>query len=310
MNVTLLTGGVGGSKLALGFYRADDCALTAIVNTGDDIVMHGLHVSPDPDILLYTLAEVVNPATGWGIKDDTFQVAAGLAACGRETWFQLGDRDLATHIHRTAMMKSGASLSQTVDAIRLSLGVTARVLPMSDNPVTTMLETDAGIMHLQEYLVRRHCEPVVRSLEYRGAFAAKAAPGVIDAIAEADMVVIAPSNPFISIAPILAVPGICNALRPRRESVAAVCPLVGGKSLKGSTDKMMTELGYHLSPREIARMYADFCGTMVLDHCDDSECGAVEDTGMTPVLLPTVMRTLADKIGLAETIMFRFRDHR
>jgi LPPG:FO 2-phospho-L-lactate transferase len=201
------------------------------------------------------------------------------------------------------MMSSGATLSQAIDSIRIALRVSARVLPMSDNRVCTMLETNEGVMHLQEYLVRRRCEPVIRAIEVRGASAAKPAPGVIDAIAAADIVVIAPSNPLISIGPILAVPGIRAALRERRETVAAVCPLVGGKSLKGPTDKMMAELGYDLSPREIAGMYADFCGTLVLDRSDDGECAPVEALGVKAVPLPTVMQTLPDKIGLAEAIM-------
>ena len=307
MKVTLLTGGVGGSKLALGFYRARDCELTAIANTADDIVMHGLHVSPDPDILIYTLADVVNAATGWGIRDDSFAVAKALAEYGRETWFQLGDHDLATHIHRTAMMAAGATLSQAIDSIRTALGVSARVLPMSDDPVSTMLATDEGVMHLQEYLVRRRCKPVIRSVEFRGASAATPAPGVVEAIADADIVVVAPSNPLISIAPILAVRGIRAALRQRRDTVVAVCPLVGGKSLKGPTEKMMTELGYDLSPREIAGMYTDFCGTLVLDLSDDGECAAVGALGVKATLLPTIMRTLAEKMALAQSIMAHAR---
>jgi LPPG:FO 2-phospho-L-lactate transferase len=191
VKLTLLAGGVGGSKLALGFYRAAGGGeLTVIANTADDITMHGLHVSPDPDILIYTLADVVNTATGWGIRDDSFAVAKTLAQYGRETWFQLGDRDLAAHIHRTAMIASGASLSQAIDSIRIALGVSARVLPMSDDPVSTMLETEEGVMHLQEYLVRRRCEPVIRVVEFRGVSAAKPAPGVIEAITAADIVVI------------------------------------------------------------------------------------------------------------------------
>jgi LPPG:FO 2-phospho-L-lactate transferase len=303
MKLTLLTGGVGGSKLALGFYHSANCELTAIANTADDIVIHGLHVSPDPDILIYTLADLVNQENGWGIRDDSFVVAKALAQFGRETWFQLGDRDLATAIHRSAMLASGATLSQAIDSIRVAFGISARVLPMSDEPVSTMLETNEGVMHLQDYLVRRRCEPAIRAVEFRGASAAKPAPEVIDAITVADMVVIAPSNPLISIAPILAVPGIRGALRQRRETVAAVCPLVGGKSLKGPTDKMMVELGYDLSPREIAGMYADFCGIMVLDRSDDGECAAVERLGVNTVPLTTIMRTLADKISLAESIM-------
>ena len=303
MKVALLTGGVGGSKLALGFYLLPDCELTAIANTGDDITMHGLHVSPDPDILIYTLADVVNPDTGWGFRDDSFAVAKGLAQYGRETWFQLGDRDLATHIHRTAMLASGAMLSQAIDSIRIAFGVSARVLPMSDDPVGTMLETDEGVMHLQEYLVRRRCEPVIRAVEFRGASAATPAPGVVEAIADADIVVVAPSNPLISIAPILAIRGIRAALRQRRDTVVAVCPLGGGKSLKGPTDKMMTELGYDLSPREIAGMYTDFCGTLVLDRGDDGECAAVEALGVKTLLLPTIMRTLPEKTALAQSVM-------
>jgi LPPG:FO 2-phospho-L-lactate transferase len=307
VKVTLLSGGFGGSKLALGFYRASGAhELTVIANTADDIVMHGLHVSPDPDILLYTLADVVNPVTGWGFRDESFHVAKGLAEYGRETWFQLGDRDLATHIHRTAMLASGASLSQAIDSIRRSLGVSAPVLPMSDDPITTMLHTDEGWMHLQEYLVRRRCEPVVRSIEFRGASQAKPAPGVIEAIQNAQLVVLTPSNPLISIGPILAVPGITDALAARRDSVVSVCPLVGRKSLKGPTDRMLAQLGHQVSPAGIAAMYRDFCGAMVLDAQDDAQCAGIEAIGVKPVLLPTVMRTTADKIALANSILAQF----
>lgn len=306
MRITLLTGGVGGSKLALGFYRIAACELTAIANTGDDIVMHGLHVSPDPDILMYTLAGVVNPATGWGFRDETFTVAKGLAGYGRETWFQLGDRDFATHIHRTAMLSSGATLSQAIEAIRRSLDISARVLPMSDDQVVTLLDTNEGIMHLQEYFVRRRCEPVVRAIAFQSAAQARPAPGVIEAIADADLVVIAPSNPLISIGPILAVPGIRDALRRRRDRVVSVCPLVAGKSLKGPTDKMMAQLGYDVSAAAVATMYADFCDTMILDPADEGACEKVEAAGVRAVALPAVMQTQEDKVRLAQSIMDRF----
>ncbi len=306
----MLTGGVGGSKLALGFYNAKNCELTAIANTGDDIEMHGLHVSPDPDILVYTLADLVNPATGWGIRDDTFHVAKALAGYGRETWFQLGDRDLATHVHRTAMMKSGATLSQAIDAIRSSLGVSARVLPMSDDAVATILRTGEGEMHLQKYLVKRHCQPEVRGIEFCGISAASAAPGVTEAIRDAELVVVAPSNPLISIGPIIGITAIREALRARRDRVVAVSPLVGDKSLKGPTDKMMAELGYQVSSLTVATLYRDFCGSIVLDRSDDCDCAFVEDIGVAPILLPSVMRTLADKVGLAEALMARFRESR
>jgi LPPG:FO 2-phospho-L-lactate transferase len=306
VRVTLLTGGVGGSKLALGFYRIAACELTAIANTGDDIVMHGLHVSPDPDILMYTLAGVVNPATGWGFCGETFNVAKGLAGYGRETWFQLGDRDFATHIHRTAMLSSGATLSQTIEAIRHSLDISARVLPMSDDPVATILDTDETRMHLQEYFVRHRCEPVVRAVAFEGVADAKPAPGVIEAIGDAGLVVIAPSNPLISIGPILAVPGIRAALRHRRNRIVSVCPLVGGKSLKGPTDKMMAQLGYDVSPAAIAAMYSDFCGTMILDPADEGASSFVEAAGVQAMVLPTVMKTEDDKIQLAQSIMDQF----
>ena len=304
MNITLLTGGVGGSKLGLGFHHIG-CELTAIVNTGDDVVVHGLHVSPDPDILIYTLADVVNAANGWGIRDDTFHVAEQLTHYGRDTWFQLGDRDLATHIYRTTMLSSGATLSEALDAIRKCHDVSARILPMSDDPVCTMLHTDQGVMHLQEYLVRRRCQPQVRKIEYRGAVQARPAPGVIDAIKTADLVVIAPSNPLISIGPIVAVPGVRSALRQKRDGVVAVCPLVGGKSLKGPTDRMMAQLGYDVSAAAIAGMYRDICSALILDNSDDGDCAAVEAAGLRPVLLRTMMETLEDKGALAEAILAR-----
>ena len=304
MKVVALAGGVGGSKLALGLYRVMDTReLTIVSNTGDDIVMHGLHVSPDPDILMYTLADVVNPDHGWGFRDESFRVAEGLARYGRPLWFQLGDRDLATHIHRTAMLVEGATLSHSIDSIRRALGVTARILPMSDEPASTMLETDEGRMHLQEYFVRRKCEPTLRSIEFSGAAAAKPAPGVIEAIETAELIVVTPSNPLISIGPILAVPGIRDALRRQRARVLAVSPLVGGKSLKGPSDKMMSELGYDVSASGVARLYRDFCGSMVIDESDADQKSAIEELDMSVIVLPTIMRTLEDREQLARSIL-------
>ncbi len=302
MKIVLLAGGVGGSKLALGLYRIMDPArLTIIANTGDDIVMHGLHVSPDPDIVTYTLAGLVNPETGWGFEGETFHVAEGLARYGRPTWFQLGDRDLATHIHRTAMLKDGATLSQAIQSIRIARGVTVPILPMSNDPVPTMLDTDEGRMHLQDYFVRRRCEPRLKSITFEGVSEAQAAPGVMDAIYDADAVIIAPSNPLISIGPILAVPGIGEAVR--RARAIAVCPLVGGKSLKGPTDKMMAELGYEVSAVGVARIYEGICSTLVIDDADAADSGAIEELGLKAVVLPAVMRTLEDKERLARAIL-------
>ncbi|HXJ02707.1 MAG TPA: 2-phospho-L-lactate transferase [Micropepsaceae bacterium] len=304
MRVVVLTGGVGGSKLALGLARVmDPRDLTIIANTGDDVVMHGLHVSPDPDILIYTLAGAVNPQMGWGFQDETFRVAEGLARYGRPIWFNLGDRDLATHIHRTAMLKDGATLSQAIESIRLAHGVALRILPMSDAPIPTMLLTDEGRMHLQDYFVRRRCEPRLTGIEFEGVADAAAAPGVIEAIREADAVIIAPSNPLISIGPILAVPGIGDALCDARRRVMAVCPLVGGKSLKGPSDKMMAELGYDVSAAGVARLYRDICSIFVIDETDADEIPTIADMGVKPLVLPTVMRTLEDKERLARAIL-------
>ena len=311
MRIAALAGGVGGSKLVLGLYRMmDPRDLTVIANTGDDVAMHGLHVSPDPDILIYTLADLVNPETGWGFRGETFRVAEGLAQYGRPTWFQLGDRDLATHIHRSAMLAGGATLSQAIESIRTSLGVTTRILPMSDQYVPTMLETDEGRMHLQDYFVRRRCEPLLRGIEFAGVSESRPAPGVIEIIEQADGIVITPSNPLISIGPILAVPGVRAALRKQRERVVAVCPLVGGKSLKGPSDRMMAQLGHEASAAGVARLYADFCSVMVIDNQDVNQGPALKALDMKPVVCPTVMRTLEDKQELARVLLGLFESKR
>lgn len=307
MKITALAGGVGGSKLLLGLYRVMDPAdLTVIVNTGDDIVIHGLHVSPDPDIITYTLAGVVNDEHGWGIAGETFHVAEGLSRYGRPTWFKLGDRDLATHIHRSALLREGATLSQAMESIRTALGVRCRMLPMSDDPVPTMLDTDEGRMHLQDYLVRRRCEPRLKSIAFEGVERARPAPGVIEAIEAADGILITPSNPLISIGPILSVPGAREALRKRRADVVSVCPLVGGKSLKGPSDKMMAELGYEVSAAGAASLYRDVCGMFMIDEADEMTGGAIETLGMKAVVRPTVMKSVEDKERLARHVLALF----
>src|SRR5258706_3216687 len=307
MKIAGLGGGVGGAKLARGGYAVmDPAGLTLIVNTGDDIVMHGLHVSPDPDIIIYTLAGVVNEEHGWGIRNETFHLAEGLKRYGRPTWFNLGDRDLATHVHRSALLKEGATLSQAIDAIRKALGVSAHILPMSDQPVPTVLDTDEGTLHLQDYLVRRRCEPSLRGISFEGVESVRPAPGVLEAIADADGIVICPSNPLISIGPILAVCGVREALRNRREDVVAICPLVGGKSLKGPSDKMMSELGYEVSAAGVASLYRDFCGTMMIDDADEASTSAIKALDMRPVVRPTVMRSLEDKERLAREVLALF----
>jgi LPPG:FO 2-phospho-L-lactate transferase len=298
--VVALAGGIGASKLLVGLIRAiDPRELTIIVNTGDDIVLHGLAISPDLDIVTYSLAGVVNPETGWGFRDEAFRAHDQLAAYGRPAWFHLGDRDLATHIHRTAMLREGATLSAAAESIRLALGVQAKIFPMCDQPVPTMIDTDQGRLNFQEYLVQKRAEPVVRKVIFDGIERAVPAPGVLESLERAAVIVICPSNPLISIGPILAVPGVREALRKRRKDVVAVCPIVGGKSLKGPSDRMLAQLGFDVSASGVARMYQDICATFLIDSVDAGERPAVEALGMTAVVCSTVMQTVEDKERVA-----------
>lgn len=302
--ITALAGGVGASKLLLGLYDTmDPRDLTVIVNTGDDINLHGLKISPDLDIVTYTLAGIVDEAKGWGYRDETFHALKGLAAFGRAHWFNLGDRDLATHIHRTAMLAEGKSLSEAAEAIRLAVRVKARILPMSDQAVPTMIATDEGELHFQEYLVKRRAEPVVRGIRFEGADKARPAKNVLEAIRGADRILICPSNPLISIGPILAVRGIRQALRARKKSVVAVCPIVGGKSLKGPSDKMLAELGHEPSALGVAKLYADFTGIFVIDPADKTQTVNIRKLGMKVEEIPTVMGTRAHKRKLARSLL-------
>jgi len=304
LHLTALAGGVGGSKLLLGLHDViDPRALTIIVNTGDDITLHGLKISPDLDIVTYTLAGIVDPAKGWGFRSESFQALKCLAKYGRADWFNLGDRDLATHIHRTAMLAEGKTLSEAADSIRTALGVKARILPMSDQPIPTIIDSNEGTLHIQEYLVKRRCEPIVQAIHFEGVESARPAPGVLEAIRGADRIVICPSNPLISIGPILAVPGIRDALRERKKNVISVCPIVGGKSLKGPSDKMLVQLGYESSASGVAKLYADFTGIFVIDPQDKSQQGAIRDLGMDVAVLPTVMKSRAQKRKLAQAIL-------
>jgi LPPG:FO 2-phospho-L-lactate transferase len=304
LKITALAGGVGASKLLLGLYEVMDPAdLTIIVNTGDDIILHGLKIAPDLDIVTYTLAGVVDPKKGWGLRAETFLALKHLAAYGHTNWFNLGDRDLATHIHRTAMLAEGKTLSQAADSIRIALGVKSRILPMSDSPVPTIIDSNEGPLHFQEYLVKRRTEPVVKGIRFAGVESAQPAPGVLEAIREADRILICPSNPLISIGPILAVPQIRDELRAHKEKVFAVCPIVGGKSLKGPSDKMLAQLGHQPTALGVAKLYAAFTGTFVIDPADKSQSSAIAALGMKVAILPTVMKTRPQKRKLASAIL-------
>jgi LPPG:FO 2-phospho-L-lactate transferase len=304
LKITALAGGVGASRLLLGLYDVmDPTLLTIIVNTADDIVLHGLKISPDLDIVTYTLAGVVDPAKGWGLRNETFYALKHLALYGRPDWFNLGDRDLATHIHRTALLGEGKTLSQAADSIRAALGVKSRILPMSDTPIFTIIDSSEGALHFQEYLVKRRAEPIVKGIRFDGVESAQPAPGVLEAIRDADRILICPSNPLISIGPILAVSQIRDELRAHRAKVFAVCPLVGGKSLKGPSDKMLAQLGHHSTALGVAKLYADFTGTFVIDTADKFQSAAISALGMKVVILPTIMKTRARKRKLARALL-------
>ena len=302
--IAALAGGVGASKLLLGLYEVTDPqTLTIIVNTGDDIVLHGLKISPDLDIVTYTLAGIVDPVKGWGIRGETFHVLERLAVLGRANWFNLGDRDLATHIDRTAKLAEGRTLAEATDSIRTALGVQSRILPMSNQPVPTIIDSSEGRLHFQEYLVKRHAEPNVRGIQFDGVESSRPAPEVLEAVGSAGRIVVCPSNPLISIGPILAVPGLRDALRARRNDIIAVCPIVGGKSLKGPSDKMLVQMGHEATASGVAKLYADFVGTLVIDPQDAPQAEAIRALGLQVAIVPTVMKTRAQKRKLAKALL-------
>lgn len=308
MKITALAGGVGASKFLTGLERVLSAKereeLTIIVNTGDDIEMFGLHVAPDLDIVTYTLAGVVNQSTGWGMAGETFECLERLLSyLGEERWFNLGDRDLATHIFRTMQLRAGASLTTVADRIRRSFGLPMRILPMTDLYTPTTIITPDGPLHFQEYLIRRRTEPRVEGIRFENIAAATPAPGVIESIAEADAVIICPSNPLISIGPILAVPGIRQALRVTNATVLAISPIVGGTSLKGPSDRMLRDLGMEVSATQVARLYADMLDRYLLDESDAAEAEAVRGLGLAARTAPTIMRGDEEKVALARLVL-------
>lgn len=302
--VTVLAGGVGAARLLRGLAPlVARGQLTVVVNTADDDVFYGLHVSPDIDTILYTLAGLSDPVRGWGIAGDTFHALGAIARYERDVWFQLGDRDLATHLFRTARLKDGMPLSQITALQARSLGVGARVVPMSDDPVRTIVETSGGRRSFQEYLVRDRTREAVRSLTYAGARAARPAPGVLAAIEEASLIVIAPSNPLVSIAPILAVPGVRQALRRADAPVVAVSPLIGGRPVKGPADRMMRALGVAPTPLGLAGFYADVLDAIVLDTADRAHVAKLAARDVAATCLDTLMRSLGRSTAVARAVL-------
>lgn len=301
-----LSGGVGGAKLALGLSHVmPGDALAVVVNTGDDFRHLGLAICPDLDTLLYTLAGVVNPETGWGRRDEQWQCMAALEALGGDTWFRLGDRDLGTHLARTARLAQGARLTEVTAELCAALGVATRVSPASDEPIATRVHTDAGVLPFQEYFVRQRAEPPLRAVEFAGAADARPTPEVLAALHDdrLEAILIAPSNPYLSIDPLLAVPGLAAALRSAAVPVVAVSPIVGGRALKGPTAKIMAELGIGASALAAARHYQPWIDGFILDTVDEDLRTEVETLGIAVHCCNTIMKTLNDRIELARATL-------
>jgi LPPG:FO 2-phospho-L-lactate transferase len=306
MNVCALAGGVGGAKLAGGLQDVlPPGELSMVVNTADDFDLWGLHICPDLDTVMYTLAGISNSETGWGIMDESFETLNMLERYGEETWFRLGDRDLATHILRTSRLRSGETLTEVTAGLSAVLGVDSAVLPMSDDPVFTVLETAEGHLEFQEYFVRRGQRDEVLAIELRGIQDARPTERVLAAISGADAIVLCPSNPVVSVGPILALPGMKGALTSSSAPKVAVSPIVGGRALKGPADRMLASLGHEVSAAGVARMYAGLVGGMVIDRTDEEERAGIEALGMRVLVTQSVMRDAEDRARLAsETLEF------
>ena len=303
--IVALCGGVGAARLLRGMERAvGGASITAVVNTGDDTERFGLHVSPDLDTVMYTLAGRVDDGRGWGLAGETWTVMDALEELGGPTWFRLGDTDLATHFLRTERLATGATLTEVTAELCRSFGVGPRLLPVTDDRLRTMVRLrDGDEVPFQDYFVRlRHAVPV-SGVRFDGAGAARPGPAVLDALASADTIVVCPSNPVVSIGPLLAVPGVLDMLRQRRESVVGISPLVGGAALKGPADRMMVELGGEASSAGIARGYAPWMGTLVIDETDASDAPDVEAAGVRCHVAPTVMTTVDAAARLSEAAL-------
>ena len=304
--IAVLAGGVGAARFLAGLLEVVDAGeVTAIVNVGDDTVLHGLHVSPDLDTVTYTLAGAVNPETGWGLVGESWQAMESLAAYSGEAWFRLGDRDLGTHLYRTDRLLAGAPLSTITAEVAARWQLGLRVLPVTDDRLRTMvtLADDGAEIDFQRYFVGMQHAVAVRSVRFDGAERARPAPGVLDAIAAADVVVVAPSNPIVSIGPVLAVPGVQEAVAARRDRVVAVSPIIAGAALKGPADRLLAELGHEATVVGVARLYAPFVGTLVVDEADAELADAVEGEGVRCVVTRTIMKEPGVAASLAKVVL-------
>ena len=304
MRVCALAGGVGGAKLAAGLQEVLPAGdLTVVVNTADDFDLWGLRICPDLDTVMYTLAGISNSETGWGLADESFDALDMLARYGEDTWFKLGDRDLATHVLRTARLRAGETLTAVTAELSASLGVGSAVLPMSNEKVSTVLKTPAGLLEFQEYFVRRRQRDDVLGVGLRGIEDARPTGAVREAVASSDVVVVCPSNPVVSIGPILALPGMRDALASAPAPKVAVSPIIGGRALKGPADRMLASLGHESSASGVAAMYEGLVDGMVVDRVDEGERGAIEALGMDVFSTDAVMRDGGDRARLADEVV-------
>ncbi len=301
--IAALAGGVGAARFLTGLIKiVNEEDLSVIVNTGDDIELFGLHISPDIDIVTYTLAGIVDEAKGWGVLGDTFRCLEMLKAHGLDTWFGLGDRDLATHLYRTEGLKKGYTLTQISKEISSVLGVKTNILPMTDDFFETRVRTREGSIHFEEYFVRKQAKDEVLGVEFMGATTAKPAPGVLNAILNAETVVVCPSNPIVSIGTILAVEGVRDALKRTNAKVIGISPIVAGTTIKGPADKMLRGLGIEVSAYGVAKIYSDFLDVFIIDTKDAGSKSRVEKLGIKVKVTNTVMTSLEDKIALAKAV--------
>ena len=312
VRVVELAGGVGGAKLADGLAQLEAVDLTVVVNTGDDLELHGLSIWPDHDTVAYTLAGLDDEVRGWGLRDESWTVMDRLAELGDPPWFRLGDRDLATHLWRTDRLRAGTRPTEVALALAEAMGIGSRILPMADEPVRTEVRTDDGWLEFQEYFVHRHQVPEVHEVRFRGIDAARPTPEVLAALDGAEIIVIAPSNPIVSVGPILALPGMVEALaaaRARGVPVVAVSGIIGGKALKGPADRMLTSLGRESSALGVATGYRELIDALLIDSVDADEAGAIAALGIRPVVTDTIMgddagraRVAAEVIAAAEVV--------
>ena len=302
--VLALAGGVGGAKLVLGLSKIlKPEELSIVVNTADDDMFHGLHVSPDVDTVIYALSGLTNKTTGWGVDGDSFRTLSALKRLGDETWFQLGDLDLATHIKRTSMLRAGKSLSEATQHLAKNLGILHDVIPMSDDSVKTKAITKSEELDFQDYFVRRKCEPAIQEIKFEGISTAKPSQQFIDAISQAETIIICPSNPIVSIAPIIELPGIKELISNFKGKRIAVSPIIGKQALKGPAAKMMMELNEDVSSIGVAKRYIGICDWFVIDKADTEEANEIEKLGMNVHITSTIMNSDEEKIDLAKKIL-------